>query len=307
MVDLKDIIVARGLTKVFDGITALDDVDLDIAEGEIFGLLGPNGAGKTTMLSLISGMLKPTDGSAKILGKDIRSYPKEVKSSIGIVFQGGSLDERLTGLENLELHAVLYSVPKTERPERIKEVINLVGLRDRANSFVRTYSAGMKRRLEIARALLHRPKILLLDEPTLGLDPEARLNVWNYLRDLEGVTILLATNYVDEAEELCDRIGIIDNGNLVKVGRQSKLKSELGDFSVLIKTQAPEEVLSKLQSLEMAQQPKLIGGKIVFTAREDSKEEILSLLKETSLESVDYRLVDLRDVFLYNTGKEIES
>ncbi len=302
----KNAIVAKGLTRVFDGITAVDGVGLEITDGEIFGLLGPNGAGKTTLLSLLSGMLVPTKGYAEVLGWDIRSHLKEVKSSIGIVFQGPSLDERLTGYENLELQAVLYAVPKAERFARIREVIALVGLSDRANSFVRTYSAGMKRRLEVARALIHRPKVLFLDEPTLGLDPEARLNVWNYLRELKGVTILLATNYVDEADELCDRIGIIDSGTLVRVGRSSELKSELGYLSVSIKTKFPEEVLSKLESVEMAQRPKMVGGKLVFTTRRDSKEELLSLLKGASIDSIDFRRINLNDVFFYHTGKEFE-
>jgi len=306
MAEIKNVITINGLSKVFDGITAVDDVNLEIMEGETFGLLGPNGAGKTTLISLISGILLPTRGSAEILGKDLRRQPKEVKSNIGIVFQGGSLDERLTGVENLDLHGMLYSVPRAERIERIREVITLVGLRERANSFVRTYSAGMKKRLEIARALLHRPKVLLLDEPTLGLDPKARLDVWNHLKDLKDVTIILATNYVDEAEELCDRIGIIDNGVLIKIGRQSELKSELGNFSVSIKTQSPEEVISKLRSAGISQQPKLVGGKLFFTTKEASREELLSLLKKTPLESIDFRTVDLSDVFLHHTGKEIE-
>jgi ABC-2 type transport system ATP-binding protein len=300
------VIVARGLTKVYDGITAVRDVSLEIETGETFGLLGPNGAGKTTLLSLLSGMLTPTLGSAEILGRDMKEHLNEVKSSIGIVFQGTSLDERLTGFENLELHAMLYAIPRGERHRRIRDIIELVGLTDKANAFVRTYSSGMKRRLEIARALLHQPKVLILDEPTLGLDPEARVNVWDHIKNLKGVTILLATNYVDEAEELCDRIGIIDSGILVKVGRTSELKSELGYFSVSIKTKFPEEVLSKLQSVNIAKYPRVMGGKIVFTMKRDYKGKLLSLLKTAPLESIDFRMVSLSDVFFYHVGKEIE-
>ena len=205
-------ILTENLTKEFNGIVAVDKLNLEVEEGEIFGLLGPNGAGKTTTILMLCTILKPTSGSAKINGYDIVKQPNEVRKSIGIVFQDPSLDDRLTGRENLEMHAALYKVPKNIRRKRIEEVLELVELTDRADSLVKTYSGGMKRRLEIARGLIHYPKVLFLDEPTLGLDPQTREHIWRYIKELakrENITIILTTHYMEEADFLCDRIAII--------------------------------------------------------------------------------------------------
>jgi len=178
---------------------------LQIKEGEIFGLLGPNGAGKTTFISMLCTLLKPTSGTARVNGFDIIKQQAEVRKSIGIVFQDPSLDNRLTGRENLEMHAGLYGVPKTERKKRIEEVLELVALSERADDLVRNYSGGMKRRLEIARGLIHYPKVLFLDEPTLGLDPQTREHIWEYIKKLaerEHITVLITTHYMEEADAL---------------------------------------------------------------------------------------------------------
>ena len=229
------IIEVKELTKVFNGdVTAVDNISFTVKEGEIFGFLGPNGAGKTTTLNMLATILRPTSGTASINGKDIRKDSEEVRRSIGFVFQDPTLDIELTGRENLDFHGRLYGLSKKERQERIKEILEVVQLTDRADDFVKTYSGGMKRRLEIGRGLLHYPKVLFLDEPTLGLDPQTRRAIWDYIQKLnqeQNVTIILTTHYTDEADHLCDRIQIIDLGKIVANDTPENLKARLeGDI-----------------------------------------------------------------------------
>ena len=193
-------IETRNLTKKFGDLIAVNRVNLEIKDGEVFGLLGPNGAGKTTLIHILATILPPTKGMAKVAGADIREDPGGVRREIGIVFQEPSLDNRLTGRENLDFHGRMYNMTKDQRSERIKKVLEIVGLRDRADVLVQNYSGGMKRRLEMARGLMHRPKILFLDEPTLGLDPQTRRVIWEHIRvlnEVEKVTIILTTHYID--------------------------------------------------------------------------------------------------------------
>lgn len=229
------IIKVNELTKVFNGdIRAVDGISFEVEEGELLGFLGPNGAGKTTTLNMLSTLLKPTSGSAIVNGHDILENPDAVRRSIGFVFQDPTLDIELTGRENLDFHGRLYGLKRKVRAERIKEMLEVVQLTDRADDFVKTYSGGMKRRLEIARGLLHYPKVLFLDEPTLGLDPQTRRAIWEHIQRLneeEKVTIILTTHYTEEADHLCNRIQIIDLGKLVAVGTPEDLKSQLeGDI-----------------------------------------------------------------------------
>ena len=229
------IIEVKELTKVFNGdVTAVDNISFTVEEGEIFGFLGPNGAGKTTTLNMLATILRPTSGTATIDGKDIREDSEEVRRNIGFVFQDPTLDIELTGRENLDFHGRLYGLSKKERQERIKEILEVVQLTERADDFVKTYSGGMKRRLEIARGLLHYPKVLFLDEPTLGLDPQTRRAIWEYIQKLnqeQNVTIILTTHYTDEADHLCDRIQIIDLGKIVANDTPENLKARLeGDI-----------------------------------------------------------------------------
>ncbi len=229
------IIKVNELTKVFNGdIRAVDGISFEVEEGELLGFLGPNGAGKTTTLNMLSTLLKPTSGTAIVNGHDISEDPDSVRRSIGFVFQDPTLDIELTGRENLDFHGRLYGLKRKVREERIKEMLEVVQLTDRADDFVKTYSGGMKRRLEIARGLLHYPKVLFLDEPTLGLDPQTRRAIWEHIQRLneeEKVTIILTTHYTEEADHLCNRIQIIDFGKLVAVGTPEDLKSRLeGDI-----------------------------------------------------------------------------
>src|SRR3990172_9019297 len=217
----------KGLTKVYKETVAVKEVTLEIKEGEVFGLLGPNGAGKTTLLLMVSTLVDHTSGTIEVNGRDAAKNPTLVKKDIGILFQDPSVDDRLTAYENLEIQAVLYDVPKKEREKRIEGMLLFVGLSEWSHVSVERYSGGMKRRLEIARCLLHQPKVLLLDEPTLGLDPTAREAVWNRIEGLEKMTVLLATNYIEEADRLCDRIAVMDAGKIVSVGSPEELKSAI--------------------------------------------------------------------------------
>jgi len=231
----EDIITARNLTKIFDkSLVAVDHVSFNVEEGEILGFLGPNGAGKTTTLNMLSTLLRPTSGTATVNGHDILKEPDAVRRSIGFVFQDPTLDIELTGRENLDFHGRVYGLKQDVRQQRIKEMLEVVQLTDRADDFVKTYSGGMKRRLEIARGLLHYPKVLFLDEPTLGLDPQTRRAIWEHIQRLnqdENVTIILTTHYTEEADYLCDRIQIIDFGKIVALDTPDKLKARLeGDI-----------------------------------------------------------------------------
>ncbi len=229
-----NIIEVKNLTKIFDvgtnQVEAVKGISFSVREGEIFGFLGPNGAGKTTTLNMLSTLLFPTSGTAKVAGYDINNEPDMVRKNIGMVFQEMSLDIDLTGKENLELHAIMYGVDKKTRNQRIMEMLEIVQLTDKANILVKNYSGGMKRRLEIARGLLHYPKCLFLDEPTLGLDPQTRRSIWDHIKKLNeeyGITIILTTHYMEEADALCDRICIIDHGEIIALDTSENLKGHL--------------------------------------------------------------------------------
>jgi ABC-2 type transport system ATP-binding protein len=224
--DPASIIVVEGLVRRFDGFTAVNRISFEVRTGEIFAFLGPNGAGKSTTIKMLTTLLKPSEGRILLDGNDPASDKDAVRKSFGIVFQDPSLDDDLTALENVRYHAVLYNVPKSTREAKIEELLKLVELWDRRNALVKTYSGGMKRRLEIARGLLHHPKILFLDEPTLGLDPQTRNHIWSYIRDVnrrEGMTVFFTTHYMDEAERVADRIAIIDHGAIIATGSAGEL------------------------------------------------------------------------------------
>jgi ABC-2 type transport system ATP-binding protein len=245
----ENIIEVKNLTKIYDegNVLAVDDISFNIKKGEIFALLGPNGAGKTTTISILSTLLTPTKGEAFVNNYDIKNDPDKVRKSIGIVFQEPSLDGEMKGSENLNLHAALYGMPKKERQTKINEVLKLVSLDDKANFFVKNYSGGMKRRLEIARGLLHEPKVLFLDEPTLGLDPQTRRKIWEKIKELNKgnskITILITTHYMEEADELADRICIMDHGKIIAMDTSENLKRQLSGDIIDIQFESLEERL----------------------------------------------------------------
>jgi len=240
------IIEVKALTKVFDNeVRAVDGISFTVEEGEILGFLGPNGAGKTTTLNMLATLLRPTSGTATVNGYDILEDPDGVRRSIGFVFQDPTLDNELTGSENLDFHGRIYGLKRDVRQQRIKEMLEVVQLTERADDLVKTYSGGMKRRLEIARGLLHYPKVLFLDEPTLGLDPQTRRAIWEHIQRLnqeENVTIILTTHYTEEADYLCDRIQIIDFGKIVALDTPDKLKARLEGDIVSLAFKDPEAI-----------------------------------------------------------------
>ena len=298
------IIETKNLTKKFEKMTAVDNLNLQINEGEIFGLLGPNGAGKTTTLLMLVTLKPPTSGSASINGFDIVREPDKVRKSIGIVFQDPSSDEILTGYENLKLHGWLYDMPDELREERINKVLELVELTDRKNDRVKKYSGGMRRRLEIARGLMHHPKILFLDEPTLGLDPQSREHIWKYIEDLakqNRMTIIITTHYMDEADKLCDRLAIIDKGKIVVLGSPKKLKKELGGDIIRLKTKQLH--IDELQKLPYVKNISRCDGEVCLTL-EDANTHLQEILQVVGkIDSVEIRSPTLDDVFLHYTGR----
>lgn len=256
----EDIIKAVGLTKKFNGLAAVNNISFSVKKAEILAFLGPNGAGKTTTIKMLTTLLNPTKGKIFLNSFDVLKEKNKARKSFGIVFQDPSLDDELTAYENLEFHGVLYNVGKKTRKERIEQMLRFVGLWKRKDDLVKKYSGGMKRRLEIARGLIHHPKVLFLDEPTLGLDPQTRKNIWDHIRKLnreEGMTIFFTTHYIGEAERVADRVAIIDNGKIIRQGTSKQLKKEtrartLEDaFLKLTGKKIREEEASVLDSMRM--------------------------------------------------------
>jgi ABC-2 type transport system ATP-binding protein len=306
----------KNLIKTYENLTAIDNVNLDIYDNEVFGLLGPNGAGKTTLIHILATLIKPTSGNASVNGYDIVKESSKVRSSIGIVFQAPSSDDMLTGYENLKLHSLLYAVPKHIREKRINDVLELVGLTDRKNHQVKKYSGGMRRRLEIARGLLHKPKVMFLDEPTLGLDPNSREIMWKYIDRLvkdEKVTLILTTHYMEEADFLCNRIGIIDKGKIIALDSPSRLKESLGGEIIKIELKNKEERMKAL--VESILKPYNFVHKVevndeenvVIVYVDDASSNLPTILKaiDNNVKSVDFRSPTLNDVFLKYTGRHI--
>ena len=300
------VIRTEALTKKFGKIAAVNELNVEVEEGEIFGLLGPNGAGKTTLISMLCTMLKPTSGRAWVNGFEIVKEPGKVRKSIGIVFQQASVDDLLTGRENLELHNLLFEVPKALRKQRIEEVLSIVNLEKRADDFVNTYSGGMRRRLELARGIMHHPKILFLDEPTLGLDPQTREHIWEYIKELavkECMTIMLTTHYMEEAEQLCDRVAIIDYGKIVVLDSPDALRNSVAGDVVKIKQKIPAiETIRKLEYVMKAEEK----DGMLYISIKDASKHLQDLLSNTGpIDFVEVRRGSLSDVFLHYTGREI--
>jgi len=317
--DKDDIIEVQNLTKIFNGsVRAVDRIAFNVKAGEIFGFLGPNGAGKTTTILMLCTLLKPTEGTAKLCRQDIVQEPDMVRSCIGYAPQDISVDEDLTGLENLKLHATLYHMPRNLAEKRIAEVLQLVDLEDAKDRLVETYSGGMRKRLEIAEGLLHRPRILFLDEPTLGLDLQTRANIWEYIKRLNneyGVTIFLTTHYMEEADMLCDRIAIMDYGKIVCIGIGSDLKDQVGGDVIEVKlsqtSPVKEQVVKDLKEEPFVKDVMVSPDKLslnVFVDRgETATPKLAGFLSEAGLvaNSISMLRPSLDDVFLKYTGRRI--
>ena len=296
------------LTKRFGDLTAVDDISFSIREGEIFGFLGPNGAGKTTTLSILSTLLSPTEGSATVNGYDVTTRKADVRRSIGVVFQDPTLDEELTAWENMDIHRRLYGMKKSQ--DKINELLRLVELENRKKQLVKNFSGGMKRRLEIARGLLHEPRILFLDEPTLGLDPQTRNHLWDYIRNMnreKKVTIILTTHYMDEAEKLSDRVAIIDMGKIIALDTPGALKEQLGGSVIRIESNETTKVREKLADVDWLKRLSLHNGFVDLTLQNAEKRiaEVIKMLNEVTIDSVSLKIPTLEDVFLNYTGKTI--
>ncbi|MGI9951519.1 ATP-binding cassette domain-containing protein [Moorellaceae bacterium AZ2] len=295
------------LRKVFHSVVAVDNISFEVREGEIFGFLGPNGAGKSTTIKILCTLLRPTGGQARLAGFDVVREPDAVRRSIGIVFQENSLDDRLTAAENLYLHGLLYGLPRSLLKQRMKEVLETVDLAGRQKDLVRNFSGGMRRRLEIARGLLHHPRILFLDEPTIGLDPQTRKAIWEHihgLREEKNITIFMTTHYMDEAEN-CDRIAIIDHGRIQALDTPSNLKQQLGG-DILIITPLDGVDLAPLIARRYGIQPQA-GDEGLRLRVNDGAAFIPQLAADLrgQIKSINLRRPTLDDVFLSLTGRAI--
>jgi ABC-2 type transport system ATP-binding protein len=304
------LITIQNLVKRYENLTAVDGVHLDIHENEIFGLLGSNGAGKTTIIHMLATLLKPTSGTATVNGYDIIKESAKVRASIGIVFQAPSSDDMLTGYENLKINSLLYGIPRHLRENRIDWVLDLVGLTERKDDQVKKYSGGMRRRLEIARGLIHKPKVIFLDEPTLGLDPSSRESMWRYIQRLakeEKITIILTTHYMEEADKLCDRIGIIDKGKIIALDTPSKLKARIGGD--IIKLKAKQNNILSIEILKhftfVRKIEDMNDERLLILSVDNASYNLPIILKQIDVESVEVTSRTLNDVFLHFTGRNI--
>lgn len=302
------------LTKEFGSITAVDAVSFEVMEGEIFGFLGPNGAGKTTLIRMLTTLIKPSSGEARVACCDVAKKPEAVRREIGVVPQAMTSDLDLTGFENMDIYGRFYGIPSKTRKERINDLLEKVGLRARANDLVATYSGGMRRRLEIARVLVHRPRILFLDEPSSGLDPQSRLVVWDFLRELrqgDSVTIFLSTHYMEEAEALCNRVAIIDSGKIIALGSPEELKAQIpgNDIVLLTVEDSSENLVDRIKNLPFVHRVNTEDRTIRVYV--DSGAQDFPLLVD-EIRSLGGKVVSatvheqsLEDVFIHHTGKSI--
>ncbi len=307
-INTNNIIEVKNLVKEFKGLRAVDDITFTVKEDEIFGFLGPNGAGKTTTINIICTLLSKTSGEVTLCGHNVARERNKIRNCIGMVFQDPSLDDRLTALENLYFHGLLYNIPRRTLKERSEEVLEMVGLSSRKKSLVMTYSGGMKRRLEIARGLLHYPKILFLDEPTLGLDPQTRNKIWDYiikLKKSKNITIFLTSHYMEETE-ICDRIAIIDEGKIIALDTPGNLKNTIGGDIITILSEENIKLKEYIKEITGSDVHDAKDGKIRFEVK-NSSSFIPKFIKNSPVKilSISARKPTLNDVFLDLTGREI--
>jgi len=305
-----DIISVKNLVKKFEDVTAVDNITFTVKKGEIFAFLGPNGAGKTTTIHILTTLLKPTEGTAIVAGHDVREDSAEIRKRIGIVFQDSSLDRELTAYENMYIHGKIYNVDGRDLRKRIEDLLKFVELGKFKNKVVKNFSGGMIRRLEIARALLHRPEILFLDEPTLGLDPQTRAHIWEYIKNMKEeheMTIFLTTHYMDEAEQLAERIGIIDHGKIIAEGSPEELKKRIGKDVIYLRFSDKTE---NCMETELVKNCKILPDGRMELGVENAAEALprifeAAMKKGQKIMEVSYHSPTLNDVFLYLTGRAI--
>jgi daunorubicin resistance ABC transporter ATP-binding subunit len=295
------------LVKRFGNFTAVDDLSLRVEPGEIFGLLGPNGSGKTTTVNMVSGLSSPTSGQVRVMGYDLRTQTRQVRQVLGTVHQETALYEELSAWRNLDFHADLFGLPGPQKKARIEKMLDLVQLSDRKNSRVSTFSGGMKRRLALARALLHEPQLIYLDEPTLGVDVQSRRALWDYILNLQkqGKTVFITTNYLEEAEALCSRIAIIDHGRLVSLGRLDELKQKFGGSVVEIETGQPFQDLAGLRLLtgvKLVEQEGLVLKVTDLPGHQVVPQIINMVAQGCEIRNITVREPNLDEVFLRLTG-----
>jgi ABC-2 type transport system ATP-binding protein len=308
-----DVIQVEGLTKVFNhSLTAVDHVNFNVKHGEIFGFLGPNGAGKTTTINMLITILKPSEGTARILGSDIAKQNTEVRNSIGVVPQEYTADEDLTGLENILLCADLYGIPRGVAVKRADELFQMVELTGFQDKRVQTYSGGMRRRLELACGLINRPKLLFLDEPTLGLDVQTRAATWNYVRTLKkeyGMTLFLTTHYLEEADALCDRIAIIDHGKIVVIGKPEELKESLGGDIITLSIKQNVDITALVRKIEQVKEVRKENDSYMIKSEngEVTAPLIIEALRKEGYVVAKLSLTKptLNEVYLHYTGKSM--
>lgn len=312
MVKLENIIITKNLTKKFNDFVAVDSVNLEVRKNSVHAILGPNGAGKTTLISMLCTILHPTSGTASVNGFDIKTEAKHVRASIGIVFQSQALDDILTGKEHLEMHAALYGVPRSVRKKRINEILELIGLEDKADDFIKTYSGGMKRRLEIGRGLIHYPKVLFLDEPTLGLDPQTREHIWEYIENLtktEDITVLLTTHYMEEADKLCDKIAIMNYGKIIASDTPKNLKRKLKEDTITVKVDDIDRFTVLISDLDFIKETFVSDSEIKLKVEkgENAIPRIVGFANENDIavNSIEVEHPRLEDVFIHYTGTEM--
>jgi ABC-2 type transport system ATP-binding protein len=295
------------LTKTFGTFKAVDHLTLTVQQGEIFGLLGPNGSGKTTTINMVSGLSVPTSGEVKVLGYDVRRNARQVRQILGAVPQETALYEELSAWDNMDFHADLFGVPRKEKKERITRILELVQLLDRKGSRVSTFSGGMKRRLALGRALLHDPQLIYLDEPTLGVDVQARRAIWDYILSLrdQGKTVLITTNYLEEAQALCERLAIIDHGKLIAVDTPEHLKQTYGGSVIEVETVSPSNAVAEIRALEGVQEVAQDRTHLKITTQgvNNVVPQIINILsREGEIRDIAVREPNLDEIFLRLTG-----
>jgi ABC-2 type transport system ATP-binding protein len=312
---LADSIYVSKLVKKYGSFTAVKGISFNVKKGEIFGFLGPNGAGKTTTVHMLTTIIDKTSGQARVAGFDVSKDKEKVRSAIGIVFQDPSLDDRLTGYENLDFHAIIYGIGKEERKKRIKDMLEMVELTDSAGKLVEKYSGGMRRRLEIARGLLNEPEVLFLDEPTVGLDAQTRRHILDYIKALNRkykLSIFITTHYIEEADYICDRIAIMDHGKIVASGTPQELKRRLEGDAAIVRLESEDSsnrLIAALKKEKFVKSTRKDGLNLYVYVREaeSALPKIMSIAYKAGIRiaSVEVHKPSLEDVFIYYTGKSI--